>query len=173
MTEPQENHRNTHRQTIRKRNNRHTKTFQAIIAQPKNTTITNHKTTIGKPSKQLWKPIGKPKRSHRKTQAKYYLKPILAKYFTRLIFDSIFIRLYQFWLAAGLYFGAFGVTFLVLGGSWGRPGRVLGRTLGHHGIQTLKNHKTITFWDLSLGPFFAYFSMLFEMRFLRMFSKAF
>ena len=159
MTKPQENHRNTHRQTIRKRNNRNTKN--------------NYKTTIGKPSKQLWKPIGKPKRSHRKTQAKYYLKQILAKYFTRLIFDSIFIRLYQFWVAAGLHFGAFGLTFLVLGGSWGRPGRVLGRTLGTHGIQTLKNHRGIIFRDLILGSIFAYFSMLFEMRFLRMFWKAF
>ena len=75
-----------------------------------------------------------------------------------------------FWVAAGLHFG---LTFPVLGGSWERPGRVLGRTLGTHGIQTLKNHRGTTFWDLILGPFFAYFLMLFDMRFLLMFWKAF
>ena len=50
----------------------------------------------------------------------------LAKEFSRLILELVFVDFYQCWMAVGLYFGTFGLTFGTLERSLGPPGRLLG-----------------------------------------------
>ena len=70
----------------------------------------------------------------------------LAKEFSRLILELVFVDFYQCWMAVGLYFGTFGLTFGTLERSLGPPGRLLGP-------RPLKTSKNIFFWDLILDYF--------------------